>query len=290
MTLIVLIAILILGISLYDYLTGRNWDHSTSSIRNEMVFENRNKKYGAYELRKGYPKRMLLIMVGFLLVTGTLFGSYVLIEKWPQKVELKDKIVDTTISLKMPPERKIELPEIPQKKVSPSIVKTTAFLPPVVTDDPVIEDTTLISEDTRIGIRNTEGDPESGEFVEEPGGSDYKDPVVVEQDDDEIVTFAVEDAGYPGGYGAFMEYIQNNLVYPPIAIELGIQGSVTVKFVVEKSGKISNVSIVRGIPGCPECNQEALKVISDMPNWIPAKNNGKTSRQWNTLPITFSLK
>jgi TonB family protein len=69
--------------------------------------------------------------------------------------------------------------------------------------------------------------------------------------------------------------IQDNLNYPPSAIELGIQGKVTLKFVVEKNGQVSNVSVVRGIPGCAECDKEAIKVVSKMPNWKSAKNAGK---------------
>jgi TonB family protein len=108
-------------------------------------------------------------------------------------------------------------------------------------------------------------------------------------DDEEFLIFSVEDAEYPGGYSAMMKYIQDHLYYPPSAIELGIQGKVTLKFVVEKNGQVSNVSVVRGIPGCADCDKEAVKVVSNMPNWKPAKTNGINVRQWNTLPISFAL-
>jgi TonB family protein len=99
------------------------------------------------------------------------------------------------------------------------------------------------------------------------------------------------DAEYPGGYSAMMNYIQNNLNYPPSAIELGIQGKVTLKFVVEQNGQISNVSVIKGIPGCAECDKEAIKAVSNMPRWTPAVGcGGKQLRQWNTMPISFSLE
>jgi TonB family protein len=110
-------------------------------------------------------------------------------------------------------------------------------------------------------------------------------------EDTSIYTFVEIDAEYPGGYPAMMKYIyHDHLIYPPSAIELGIQGKVALKFVVEKNGQLSNISLVRGIPGCTECDKEAQRVVSNMPNWKPAKNNGIIVRQWIFLPIRFLLK
>jgi TonB family protein len=109
-------------------------------------------------------------------------------------------------------------------------------------------------------------------------------------ENDEIYTIVEEDAEYPGGYAALMKFLQDHLNYPPSAIEKGIQGKVTLKFVVEKNGTLSNVSVLKGIPGCQVCDDEALRILSKMNNWKPAKNSGKAVRQWNTLPISFAIE
>ncbi len=113
---------------------------------------------------------------------------------------------------------------------------------------------------------------------------------VIEDSQEQVLVFAEEDAEYPGGYPAMVMFIKNNMVYPPSAIDLGIQGKVTVKFTVEKNGQITNVSVIRGITGCNECDKEAVRVFSKMPNWKPAKSAGKPVRQWLTNQLTFSLE
>jgi protein TonB len=108
--------------------------------------------------------------------------------------------------------------------------------------------------------------------------------------DNTVYEIVDEDAEFEGGYPLMMKFIQDNLNYPPGAIEKGIQGKVTLKFIVEKNGSISNVNVIRGIPGCQECDNEALRVVQKMKSWKPAKINQKAVRQWNTLPISFALE
>jgi TonB family protein len=87
-----------------------------------------------------------------------------------------------------------------------------------------------------------------------------------------------------------MAYIQNNLVYPQVAIENGIQGKCYLKFVVSVDGSISQVTVVRGVVGCKECDNAALKVVKSMPAWKPGKNNGRSVASWFQLPINFTLE
>ncbi len=108
--------------------------------------------------------------------------------------------------------------------------------------------------------------------------------------DNTVFEIVDEDAEFEGGYPALMKFIQDNLNYPYTAIENRIQGKVTLKFIVEKNGSISNVTVFKGIPGCQECDSEALRVVQKMKNWKPGKINQKAVRQWNTLPISFAIQ
>ena len=92
---------------------------------------------------------------------------------------------------------------------------------------------------------------------------------------------------YPGGIDALMKYLSENIKYPEIAKKESIQGRVFVNFVVEKSGKVNNVNIIRGIGG--GCDEEAIRVISSMPDWKPGLENGKPVRVDYNIPIKFAL-
>jgi TonB family protein len=99
-----------------------------------------------------------------------------------------------------------------------------------------------------------------------------------------------EEAKYPGGKEAMDQFLVNNLDYPKSALDEGISGTVYLKFKVLESGKIENVEIKKGIPDCEDCNLEAKRMVEKMPNWIPAKSNGKNVSSNFTLPILFSAR
>lgn len=94
---------------------------------------------------------------------------------------------------------------------------------------------------------------------------------------------------FPGGEAALIDHIIANVVYPKSAKEAGYSGTCYVKFVVEKDGSISNVGVIRGVPGAPECDEEAMRVIKIMPNWKPGLQNGKPVRVYFNIPIKFTL-
>jgi protein TonB len=93
---------------------------------------------------------------------------------------------------------------------------------------------------------------------------------------------------FPGGMGELMKYLAENIKYPPLAKESGIQGRVFINFVVEPNGSISNVKVLRGIGG--GCDEEAVRVVSKMPNWKPGKQRGKAVRVSYNLPVKFTLQ
>ena len=93
---------------------------------------------------------------------------------------------------------------------------------------------------------------------------------------------------FPGGTAALMEFLQNNVKYPVVAQENGVQGRVVVSFVVEKDGSITDVKVVRSVD--PSLDKEATRVVKSMPNWIPGKQNGAAVRVKYNVPVSFRLQ
>jgi protein TonB len=110
------------------------------------------------------------------------------------------------------------------------------------------------------------------------------------QEPTEPLTFAEVMPTFPGGEAAFMDYMVQNVTYPASAREAGIRGRVFVEFVVEKDGSITNVKLLRGVPGAPEMDNEALHVVKTMPRWTPGKQGGEIVAVVMHLPIAFELQ
>jgi protein TonB len=110
-----------------------------------------------------------------------------------------------------------------------------------------------------------------------------------EKEPADILTFVDEVAVFPGGTNEMMLFLSRNIKYPQRALEEGIQGRVVIRFIVDKKGYIQNVKIVKGVPNCQECDDEALRVVKMMPKWKPAKNDGKIVNSYFNLPITYKL-
>lgn len=106
---------------------------------------------------------------------------------------------------------------------------------------------------------------------------------------DNVFTFVEEEADFPGGFAEMAKFVNENINYPQEAIDQGIKGRVTVRFLVEKDGRISNVEVATPLLGCKACDREALNVVRKMPSWTPAKNGGVAVRSWVTLPIKFEV-
>ncbi len=116
-------------------------------------------------------------------------------------------------------------------------------------------------------------------------------PVVPVEDATEnpILTMVEQMPEFPGGTAKLMEYLKRNIKYPQDAVEGGIEGKVFVRFVVDKEGGINDATVLRGVPGGPMLDQEALRVVKSMPNWTPGMNNGKRVSTYFNLPIVFKL-
>ena len=152
--------------------------------------------------------------------------------------------------------------------------------PKQVTQIKIVEDDVEVEDDLDIDV---EADDQTE--VEE-----YVPPVEDEEEVDEAEIFTVVESmpTFPGGMGALMKYLAENIKYPPLAKESGIQGRVFINFVVEPDGSISNVKVLRGIGG--GCDEEAVRVVQNMPKWTPGKQRGKPVRVSYNLPVKFTLQ
>lgn len=172
----------------------------------------------------------------------------------------------------LPPEEEIEQ----TKQDEPQMQQ-----PPQVFEIKVVEDDVEVDDD--IDFVDLEDKVEIEETYIEKAVQEEDE--VVEQ---EIFTIVEEQPSFPGGEAALFEYLKKNIVYPTIAKESGIQGTVFVQFVVEPDGSVSNVKVLRGIGG--GCDEEAVRVVKSMPRWNPGKQRGKPVRVYFNLPIRFVLQ
>lgn len=265
----------------------------TSSAWTDIVFEGKNKEYGAYKLRQTSRKRhYVAIGVMILFVIFALFLPY-LIEAVKASLH-QDNVSDVTelSDLKMDDEVK-EQDKIKQETAPPPppLKSTIKFTPPEITDEPIKKDDQMKSQDelnenkTQISVADVKGtDDKNGVDI-----ADLKDNKVVVQEEEEKPFVGVEQMPqFPGGEKELMAYLSKNIKYPTIAAENGIQGRVTLRFVVSKTGDISDVSVLKGLD--PSCDKEAIRVVKAMPKWIPGRQNGRNVPVYYTLPVMFRLQ
>lgn len=260
-----------------------SWDNPESEARNEIVFANRNKEYGAYVIRSLYDKRVIRAFI--IAVVGCLFfiSLPLIIELIKGKMEdLNKQTQEVVVDLTAPPPIDESEPPPPPPPPPPPVQQTIKFVPPVVVDKPVEEEAPPPQEkmeDVQVSTETQEGE-----------GTETAPPpeVVADPDAGKIFTVVEEMPQFPGGgEAALLAYLRSNIKYPPLARENGIEGTVYVTFVVDKDGKVKEPKLLRGVTGLDE---EALRVISKMPDWKPGKQNGRTVAVQYNLPVRFTLK
>ena len=240
----------------------------------DVVFQGRNKKYGAYNLRKNYSVSVfvaVLISTLLLLVAVSMSAS-----KPERKIDLKPEITTTVVELPEPPEQKEVLPELPK-----SIERSVRFTAPVVVNELVEEDTATISfEASKPSVDTTGG----GHIVY----AEKKEIVEPTKEKEEVFMIVGIMPSFPGGEDGLHKFLALNVKYPQMARETKIKGNVITTFVVEKDGSITGISLLKDIGG--GCGAEAIRVVSIMPRWIPGRQNDKYVRVQFNLPILFTLE
>ncbi|MDQ3143052.1 MAG: energy transducer TonB [Bacteroidota bacterium] len=259
----------------------------------DIIFENRNKTYGAYLLRKLYDKHMTrAALIGIIFFVLAICTPMIIRAVKGMLPDDKDKLSMTEITLAEPPpiDPKRPPPPPPPKVEPPPIKDQIKFVPPKVMKDEEVKEeeppppTVEEIKDKEISTETKKGDEDGidASLLEPP-------PVVEEAPKEEVpFTYVEQMPEFPNGQAALLKYIQSNLKYPAIARENGIEGTVVVQFVVTKDGDIQKVTVARGIGG--GCDEEALRVVRSMPNWRPGKHNGRAVPVSFTLPIRFKLE
>jgi protein TonB len=180
--------------------------------------------------------------------------------------------------------------------VTPEPIKQTSseatakFVEPKVVDKPTDQQTKTQEELDKTKAGTSDQEKKGNEPVTTTVVTTTTTPIVTLTTPKAPEVFVEVDAEYPGGYAAMMKFIQDNLDYPDVGIQMGAQGKCYLRFVVGDDGEISSVKVLRGISGCPECDREAVRVIRSMPKWKPGKIRGMSVASYFDLPINFTLE
>ncbi len=261
----------------------------------DIVFDGRNKEYGAYQLRKTYNSRIRYALIATIVICALLLAaSYIANSQGDKKAEIV--VQDVNLEAMKQEEKKPEPPPPPPPpKQEPPKVEITKFTPPKIVKDEEVKPDEEIKEvekleDTKIGTINQEGAKDEGVVappVEKPTG--VVEAPKVEEDYDKVFTVVQIAAEFPGGLPAWSKYLERNL-NRDLPVENGAppgKYTVIVSFIVSKDGSISDVA-AENDPGYGT-KAEAVRVIQKGPKWKPAVQNGRNVIYRHKQSITFQV-
>ena len=265
----------------------------------DLVFEGRNKAYGAYRLRKSTTKRNILAMVAVVLL---LIVAFIILTVKNFVDEQRAKVAMTQVAELTnykQPEKKAEVKqkkvEVEPERVVERVKSSIKFTAPVIKKDEEVKpdeelktQDELMSTKTAIGTFDVKGnDDANGEVLKAKEVIAEPEPPKHEEEN-KVFDIVEQQPMFPGGLTALMKYLSEHTKYPVVAQENGVQGRVTVQFVVEKDGSISDVHVLRGVD--PSLDKEAVRVVKSMPRWTPGKQNGINVRVNYRVPVLFRLQ
>lgn len=275
---------------------GKDINLNSSEWR-DIVFEGKNKSYGAYELRSSSSKRHVVAFIVVLVFVGVVAALPAFLDAVKANQQMAG--IDESFELSNIANVEEQVPEeniIRQETAPPPppLKATIQFTPPVITEDSKVnEDKEMKSieelnekKDIQISIATVEGTNDKN-AVDIAELKEHK--VIVEDKEPEKPFVSVEQMPqFPGGDVELMKFINGGIKYPTIAAENGIEGRVVIRFVVGKDGNVSDVQVVRSLD--PSCDKEAVRVVKTMPKWVPGKQNGRNVPVYYTLPVLFKLQ
>ena len=276
----------------------------TSSKWCDIVFEGRNKEYGAYVLRTNSKSRHLkafIFTVIGLVAIGLVVFSYLSVQAYiaEREASITDQASQELVAFvdqadEEPEEEVQEKVEMPEPEALPeeilNTVKVTELL--IAKDEEVTKEDEIKTVDE---LKDTETAFGSTDF--DQGTDDrnvvreYKNEVIVEEkkpEPEQVFTAVEQMPQFPGGDAALMKYLSTNINYPTVAMENGVQGRVIVQFVVTKNGTVGEVKVIRSVDR--DLDKEAVRLCKSLPKFVPGKMNGQAVNVWYTLPITFKLQ
>ena len=272
----------------------------------DLVFEGKNKDFGAYVIRTESTKRhnmaFFWTIIGAAAVAALAFGL-VKANQYLEERRLANQQDQTEIFMDMSAEEPEAEPE--QQRVEPEkpeVLPEEVLKSVKVTELQIVEDDKVKKEDeikTQDELKETE--TAFGQKDNEKGTEDrnvtrtLKEEVVVEKKveapkevKEEVFRSVEQMPQFPGGEAALMKYLQSHINYPPMAAENNVQGRVVVQFVVDKTGKVGEVKVVRSVD--KDLDKEAVRVCKSLPKFTPGRQNGQAVSVWYTLPVTFKLQ
>ena len=267
----------------------------------DIMFENRNKEYGAYVLRRQTTARniksIIAVLIIFAIVMAYMYAKNAY-DDYQKAHMAQTQVTELTALQEQKKEAKVERKEIvKQEKVEQVVEKVKSsikFTAPVIKkDDEVRPEDEMKSQDeimnskVAVGFANVIGNDESGEVLKAKEAL-VTEPVKPKEEENKVFDVVEQMPSFPGGMAALMAYLQKSIKYPPVAEENGIQGRVVCTFVVERDGSVTDVRVAKSVD--PSLDKEAVRVVSAMPKWIPGKQNGQSVRVKYTLPVTFRLQ
>jgi len=248
----------------------------------DIVFEGKNKVYGAYDLRKSNTKTAIRALIIGAVLFSVLVAAPLIMSLLPDASGDDDSLGTKIVTIKLPPKKEEPKKDLPPPPPPPPKVDQVKFVKPVVAKaDEITEEPPKITEikDKKLGNENIKGDPDA-ELTVEPVGNG---PAVVEEDNSIYNTAGIEvKPDFPGGMEKFYKFVGNNYQTPE---EEGLKGKVYVTFVVEKDGSLTDIKVLRDIGY--GTGKEAIRVLNKCPRWTPGEQNGKKVRVLYSLPITI---
>ena len=272
----------------------------------DLVFEGKNKDFGAYVIRtestKRHNKAVMWTIIGAFLLGLLIYGlvqgvNYLEERRLANQQDIEEVLIDMG--------QEAEEPEPEQQRVEPEkpeVLPEEVLKSVKVTELQIVEDEKVKKEDeikTQDELKETE--TAFGQKDNEKGTEDrnvtrtLKEEVVVEKPvekpkevKEEVFRSVEQMPQFPGGEDALRKYLASHVNYPPMAAENNVQGKVVVQFVVEKDGKVGEVKVVRSVD--KDLDREAVRVCKSLPKFTPGRQNGQAVSVWYTLPVTFKLQ
>ena len=285
----------------------RNVDLTSQEWR-DLVFADKNKDFGAYELRRQSDRRhnmavlftiVGLIVVFILILAYSKYSDYraeqdqLALQEQREKMAAAELIQQDEAEPEPEPEpeeqkMEMEIPEIPEEVLATVQVTQIAIVDADKVQNEVMDMEEQKEDNTARGVVNQEGSDDVDKFEAVKEQVIVKEPEPEKPKEEEIFVAVEQPAEFPGGQAALMKWLSQNIRYPEAAQQNDIQGRVVVKFVVEKDGSVAQATIARGVD--KDLDREALRVVNKMPKWQPGKNNGVAVRSYFNLPVTFKLQ
>lgn len=269
----------------------------------DLIFEGRNKEYGAYKLRTQTGKRNFKAIITIAILAALCIILFYIKAGYDayQAAHAKNENVTEISALNQPKkkeakvERKVQVEE--KKEVVKEVKSSIKFTAPVIKKDADVKpeeemktQDQIMQTNTAIGALDVKGNSDQGEILKvtqrvetEPVKAEPKPEV-----ENKVFDVVEQMPSFPGGPSALMQYLSSNIKYPVVAQENGVQGRVVVSFVVERDGSISDVQVARSVD--PSLDREAQRVVRSMPRWIPGKQNGQAVRVKYNVPVAFRLQ